>query len=43
MPPVLNMPGLGIWQDFEYARVTQGACWMCLNNPEYALIMRQYA
>ena len=30
MPPVLNMPGLDIWQGGEYARVTQGA--------EYALI-----
>ena len=24
-PPVLNMPGLRIWQGCEYARVTQGA------------------
>ena len=30
MPPVLNMPGLDIWQGGEYARVTQAA--------EYALI-----
>ena len=35
MPPVLNMPGLGIWQGCEYARVTEGA--------EYALIWSQYA
>ena len=25
MPPVLNMPGLGIWHRCKYARVTQGA------------------
>ena len=25
MSPVLNMPGLGIWQGFEYARVTKSA------------------
>ena len=23
MPPVLNMPGLGIWQNCKYARVTK--------------------
>ena len=23
LPPVLNVPGLGIWQCCEYARVTQ--------------------
>ena len=36
-PQVLNMLGLRIWHGHEYARVTQ--CWICLNNPEYALIM----
>ena len=30
MPPVLNMPGLDIWQGGKYARVTQAA--------EYVLI-----
>ena len=48
MPPVLNMPGLGIWQDWEYTKVTNGAeyAWISLNMPkkylnlcEYALIM----
>ena len=31
MPPVLNIPGFGIWQGCKYVRVRQGA--------EYALIM----
>ena len=33
-PPVLNMPGLRIWQDCEWARVTKGAeyAWISLNN-----------
>ena len=25
VPLVLNMPGLGIWQGCEYARITQGS------------------
>ena len=36
-PPVLTMPGLRIWQGYEYGRVTQGA------EYAYALIMFQYA
>ena len=36
--PVLNMPGLRIWQGCEYARVTR-----VLNMPDYVLIMSQYA
>ena len=43
MLPVLKMTELGIWQRCDYARVTQGACWIYLNNPEYVLIMPQYA
>ena len=33
-PPVLNMPGLRIWQGCEYARVTQVAeyAWISLNT-----------
>ena len=33
--PVLNMPGLRIWQGCEYAKVTQGAeyAWIILNMP----------
>ena len=31
MPPVLNMPGLGIWQGCEYARVTQGSGYARIN------------
>ena len=41
MPPVLNMPGLGIWQGCEYPRVTKSA--ECLNKPEYVLAMPRYA
>ena len=37
-PPVLNMPGVRIWQSCEYVRVTQGAFWICLNKPDYAFI-----
>ena len=25
MPPVLNRPGVGMWQGCEYVKVTQGA------------------
>ena len=25
MPPILNIPGLGVWQGCEYARAIQGA------------------
>ena len=34
MPPVLNMPGLAIWQGCEYVKVTLNA--ECLNKSEYA-------
>ena len=34
-PPVLNMPGLTIWQGCEYARVTQGTEHTMLNMIEY--------
>ena len=41
MPPVFNMPGLGIWQVCEYARVAKDAKypWIRLNMREYALKM----
>ena len=37
----LHVPGLGIWQGCEYARVNNALimlyfAWMCLNNVEYA-------
>ena len=32
-----------IWQGCEYARDAQGAEYICLNKPDYALIMSQYA
>ena len=35
MPLVLNVLGFGIWQGCEYAT----RCRICLNKPEYALIM----
>ena len=40
MPLVLNMLGIRICQDCEYARVTQGAeyAWIILNMLEYACI-----
>ena len=31
MPWVLNLPGLGIWQDYEYATVTQGGEYVSIN------------
>ena len=45
-PPVLNIPGLRLWQGCEYARVTQGAEYASIslkylnnvNMREYALI-----
>ena len=30
-PPVLNMPGLRIWQVCEYVRITQGAEYASIN------------
>ena len=38
MPSVLNMPGLGIWQGFEYTRVTKGTGYALIipNMLEYA-------
>ena len=35
--------GNKIWQGCEYARDAQGAEYICLNKPDYALIMSQYA
>ena len=41
-PPILNMPGFTIWQDCEYARITQGAecAWISMNM---LYLISQYA